>query len=143
MNQVAEQLEGGPVVQQVEVLIGFVEAVRAFGDLDREVVDPSLFSAMSAQVLEGLATSSGAAGIAVASTLEDLPFMKQMDEPEGLGWFACGAVVELIYASWYLQGRARSIEYAYSRMADLLDAVDDELAPIVHENADEAAERLL
>ncbi len=130
--QVVHDLARAPAEKQVEVLVAFVEIVRGFGGLAEEIVEPSRFRALAEQILDGLGTSSPSVGVAVASTLEDLPFMKEMDEPKGLGSYASGAVVELIYAAWYLQGRPKSIEYAYTRMADLLDAADDELGTSMH-----------
>jgi hypothetical protein len=122
---------------QRSVVAHLVRALRPFGSLDPDVVDPSTFDVHATTLISRLSGPPDVAGVSeILHDLEALVTVRSNDEPEGVGFFAFGAVVELIYAAQLILGEPRATRWALSRAADVLGFTDDELAT-------ESSERML
>ena len=113
-------------------MTAFVEVTRPLGRVDGSVVDAEQFDAFADLVLDGLRSQPSAR---LREVYEDLNAVVDRceEEPDGPGFFAFGAVVEVLYAAEFLFGEERAAAHSFMRASDLLWFVDEELGTGLHD----------
>lgn len=104
-----------------------LSVIRPFGSLDSAVIEPARFEQLADTVdaaLDG-GPEEGLPGI--VAELGALPAVEADEEPEGVGFYALGAVIELLYAATVVAGAPKAAAWALARASDVLGYADDEL----------------
>ncbi|MDP9074322.1 MAG: hypothetical protein M3N98_09145 [Actinomycetota bacterium] len=110
------------------ILVGqLVTVLRPFGALAQDIIEPARFDGLATVVLASLMNDDEEGIESALAELEATPSLSSDEEPEGLGFFALGGVVELVYAARLATGDERSASHALARADDVLGAADDDL----------------
>ena len=112
--------------------MAFVEVTRPLGWVDDTVVDPHQFDVFADLVLDGLRWDPPGTLREVYEEFDAL-VERHEEEPDDPGFFAFGAVVELLYASEFLFGEERAAASTFMRASDLLGFLDDSLGTALHD----------
>jgi hypothetical protein len=97
--------------------------VAAYGGADRSIVDPDWFAARSERLRAG---SLDIGQLQVLAGECEAVIERLDDEPDGAGFYACGAVVSLYYTCLALTAHDSGAVNAVKRFLDLLGAADDD-----------------
>jgi hypothetical protein len=109
------------------VVAELVSIIRPFGRLSADIISPDRFDELASLIGGALARRSGAEVDSALAELEATPALAGDEEPDGVGFYALGAVVELIYAARLVSGDGEAAVHALARASDVIGFADDEL----------------
>jgi hypothetical protein len=112
--------------KQRAILRVLLDLVRPFGYLDSDVIEPSEFDRIANAVDAGFDTTNPGVGD-LASQIATMPVLRAEDEPDGRGFYALGAIVEVLYIARSVAGEREAAAWALARADDLLGSADDDL----------------
>lgn len=113
------------------VVAELVSIIRPFGRLSADVISPDRFDELASLIGVALARGPRADVDSALAELEATPALTNNEEPDGVGFYALGAVVELIYAARLVSGDGEAAIHALARASDVIGFADDELGTTV------------
>ena len=125
-------LDGSDAATQASVVASLVLAIRPFGRLSSDVVDPAVLDRHLDEVLGTLAHPLQPATTSALAELEGLPAINADEEPDGLAFFALGAAIAVLYAARFVRGDRSYATQILSRVAAMVGFADDDLGTKVY-----------
>jgi hypothetical protein len=120
-------LAGAEADLRFAVVAELVSIVQPFGRLSADVIDPCRFDGLASLIGGALGSRSAADVDSALAELRATPALADDEEPDGVGFYALGAVVELIYAARLVSGDGEAAVHALARASDVIGFADDEL----------------
>jgi len=121
------RLAACPLPTRRVIVQRLLSVIRPFGSLDAAVIEPARFGQLADAVDAAFGGSPETDLPGIVAELGALPAVEAEEEPEGVGFFALGAVVQLLYAAKAVAGEPEAATWALARASDVLGFADDEL----------------